>query len=219
MKDSIKDKLNKLYALAMHEATPKNEKDSAKNFMHVLMAKHGIKDYSEFLTSGSDVGSSNDTWLRYITLKPINPFIRNIAMIIGDYAEDTILFNGSNNILCVKELTHDYLDKILNRYNYHIDQRGNLVKSNKNNKDYSHGFVYGVFSYFSIKKSEEKAQNTEYNSESIAVISKALASLKDNNDVTPIDAKETDMGKIEDQRLFLLGLRHGKEFAVNYIDK
>lgn len=218
MDNVIKDRLNKLYSLAFHESTPEHEKVSAKNFLDRLMAKYGISDYSEFLTSGSDSNVTGDLWISFRVKGGIDSFFRNVCMIIGDYCKDTIIFNG-DKVMCLKGDTLNYLEKILTRFEYHVNELSSLVGTKSKKADYKHGFVYGVYSYFSIKASEEVESNAGNDSQSLAVISQALKTFINDNDVSPVSSEETNMGKIKDQRIFLIGLKHGKEWSLSYLTK
>ena len=212
MNSKLNKRLNDLYRLASHAATPKAEKLLAQNYLDTLMAKHGIKSTSEFI---SDIDHENDVtdnnWIRFNV--KVTPFSRNLAMIIGDYSEDTIIFIKNNCVMYKKESTDSFIRKILERYDYHIDQS----KLNRpGTKDYSHGFVYGVMGYFNNKKASESIANNEDNSEKFIVAGRQLDKIIADS-VTPVTADQTNMGKIKDQKLFLMGMKHGKEWSIEYL--
>ena len=126
----LKKRLNDLYRLANHEATPINEKTLAQSVLDSLMQKHGIKHASEF-TSDIHANDINEDWIR-LNIK-VNPFSRSIAMIVGSYTDDTIIFNGNNCIMYKKDSTDTFIKGIMKRYNYHIDQIGFTNQKNDHN--------------------------------------------------------------------------------------
>lgn len=217
MDNNIKKKLASLYRLANHEATPKHEKASAEKFLKKLMKRHGITKVSEFLDNIQE-SDTDDSWAKYEC--KLNNFSRNIAAIVAKFNEDIVIFT-KNGLLCKKDSTVKLIKGILDRYDYHVINMGILMNKKSNKSDYSHGFAFGVMSYFEEQREVESSNDSnEDNSNKLAIVRNSLTPINDSltrigkDHFSPVPDKDMDMGKIKDQRLFMLGMVHGKNWKL-----
>ena len=210
MNEKLKDRLNKLHNLFSHENTPEDEKNAAKYRLDLLMDKHGITDYSSFL----DNARKESNWINF-TLESLTPFSKSIVLTVSDYLSDTVIFNGLK-ILCTNEKTETYIQKIMTRYNEHIKTMHALLKKKSDKEDYSNGYRHGVYFYFQELREKENSENDD--SLSLVNVSHALATLEKEN-LGAVGENETDMPKIKNQRIFMIGLAHGKAWKTEYLKK
>lgn len=214
----LKKRLNDLYRLA-NDKSNSHESSLAQTILNQLMKKHGITRASEFTSDISDNDVSSE-WFRFKV--KIDPFSRSIAILVGSYGDDTIIFNG-DCILCKKESSHTYITNIFKRYDYHINQfqfsNSTSQKSmfNRQGKaDYSNGFRTGIMFYFEEKKKSDNVDNQIDNSDKLMPISQKLEKIISEN-AMPVSPAETNMGDIKNHQLFMIGLKHGKEWDKVYL--
>lgn len=221
MDNNIKKKLASLHRLATHEATPEHEKASAEKFLRKLMKLHGVSDVSEFLDDMKE-SDTDDSWVNYEF--KLNNFSRNIAAIVAKFNEDIVIFTR-NGLLCKKDSTVKLIKGILDRYDYHVINMASLLKTRSNKSDYSHGFAFGVMSYFEEQKEDESANDSnEDNSNKLAIVNNSLTPINDSltrigkDHFSPVPDKDMAMGKITDQRLFMIGMMHGKNWKLALLE-
>lgn len=210
--EKIKDRLNKLYNLFSHENTPEDEKNAAKYRLDLLMEKHGITDYSSFL----DNARKESNWINF-ALESLTPFSKSIVLTVSDYLSDTVIFNGLK-VLCTNEKTETYIQKIITRYNEHVKNMHTLLKKRSDKDDYSNGYRHGVYFFFQELREEEKENSENDDSLSLVNVSSALAMLEKEN-LEAVGENETDMPKIKNQKIFFIGLGHGKNWKAEYLKK
>ena len=208
--EKIKDRLNKLYSLFSHENTPEDERDAAKRRLDIIMAKYGLTDYSSFL----DNSRKENNWIDFV-LESISPFSKSIVLTVSDYLSDTVIFNGLK-VLCTNENTETYIQKIMTRYNEHVKTMPTLLKKKSDKDDYSNGYRHGVYFYFQELREKENSENDD--SFYLVNVSHALATLEKEN-LEAVGENETDMPKIKNQKIFFIGLEHGKNWKTEYLKK
>ena len=91
-----------------------------------------------------------------------------------------------------------------------------LLKKRSDKDDYSNGYRHGVYFYF--QELREKENLKDDNSLSLVNVSNALATLEKEN-LEAVGETETDMPKIKNQKIFFIGLGHGKNWKAEYLKK